>query len=236
MTEPPRKRMVRPPSGGGDGRAPAQRLKSAKQRSASSQAWLERQLNDPFVAAAKAHGYRSRAAFKLAEIDDRLHLVTRGVRAIDLGCAPGGWLQVLLQRGAAGVVGIDLLPTEPLAGATLVEGDFTEPGRGEALVGLAGGPVDLVVSDMAPNTTGHRQTDHLRIVALIEAAADFARGALKPGGAFVAKAFQGGETAELITALKREFAEVRVLKPKASRRESAEVYLVGLGFRGPAGG
>ncbi|HTX48727.1 MAG TPA: RlmE family RNA methyltransferase [Caulobacteraceae bacterium] len=223
--------MVRPPTGG-DGRALPQRLKTAKQRSASSQAWLERQINDPFAAEARAKGYRSRAAFKLTEIDDRLHLIRRGARVIDLGCAPGGWLQVLAQRGAGRLVGIDLLPVEPLPPAIIVQGDFTEPGRGERLAALLGGAPDLILSDMAPNTIGHRQTDHLRIVGLVEAAADFARTTLKPGGALVAKAFQGGETAALIAELKRDFTEVRTLKPKASRAESSEVYLVGLGFRG----
>ena len=228
--EPPRKRMVRPPTGGGDGRAPAQRLKTAKQRTPSSQAWLSRQLNDPFVSEAKAKGYRSRAAFKLTEIDDRFRVIGRGSRVIDLGCAPGGWLQVLLARGAGAVVGVDLLPVDPLAPAIIVQADFTEPGCGEQLAALLGGPPDLILSDMAPNTTGHRQTDHIRIIGLIEAAVDFARTNLKPGGAFVSKAFQGGEIAGLIAALKREFDEVRMVKPKASRAESSEVYLVALGF------
>jgi len=232
MSEPPRKRMVRPPSGGGDGRAPAQRLKTAKLRTPSSQAWLERQLNDPFVAEAKAKGYRSRAAFKLTEIDDRLRLIRRGARVVDLGCAPGGWLQVLGQRGAGTVVGIDLLPVVPLSSATIVQGDFTEAGCGERLAALLGGAPDLILSDMAPNTMGHRQTDHLRIVGLIEAAADFARTNLKPGGAFITKAFQGGETSALIADLKRDFTEVKTIKPKASRAESSEMYLAALGFRG----
>ena len=232
VDEPPRKRMVRPPTGGGDGRAPAQRLKTAKQRSASSQAWLERQLNDPFVAEARARGYRSRAAFKLIEVDDRLHLIRRGARVIDLGCAPGGWLQVLERRGAGRVVGIDLLPVDPLPPATIIQGDFTETGCGERLIELLVGPPDLILSDMAPNTMGHRQTDHLRIIALIEAAARVARDTLKPGGAFVAKSFQGGESAAVIAELKRDFAQVRTVKPKASRAESSEVYLVALGFRG----
>ena len=223
--------MVRPPGGGGV-RAPAQRLKTAKARTASSQAWLERQLNDPFVAEAKARGYRSRAAFKLAEIDDRLRLIRRGARVIDLGCAPGGWLQVLLERGAGAVVGVDLLPVDPLPPAKVLQADFTDPEVGDRLVAMLGGAPDLVLSDMAPNTTGHRQTDHLRIIALIESAAEFAEQVLKPGGAFVAKAFQGGETAEVIAELKRAFVDVRTLKPKASRAESSEVYLTALGFRG----
>jgi 23S rRNA (uridine2552-2'-O)-methyltransferase len=232
MDEPPRKRMVRLPGGGGDGRMPAQRLKTAKLRTPSSQAWLKRQLNDPYVAKAKARGYRSRAAFKLIEIDEKAHLLRRGMKVIDLGCAPGGWLQVLQERGAGAVVGVDLLPVDPVAGATIVQADFTADGCGARLAALLGGPPDLILSDMAPNTTGHRETDHLRITGLIEAAAEFAEQTLKPGGAFVAKAFQGGETAEVIAVLKRLFAEVRTVKPKASRTESSELFLVALGFRG----
>jgi exopolyphosphatase / guanosine-5'-triphosphate,3'-diphosphate pyrophosphatase len=220
-------RMVRPPSGGDPaGRGFGARLKTADKRSLSSQQWLERQLNDPFVKAAHAKGYRSRAAFKLTEIDDRFHLLKRGARVIDLGCAPGGWLQVAVERGAGAVAGVDLLPVDPIAGAGIIQADFTDPGVGERLVEMIGGPPDLVLSDMAPNTSGHRQTDHLRIVGLIEAAADFAVRRLRPGGAFVAKAFQGGETAEAIRTLKASFADVRHVKPKASRADSAEVYLV----------
>jgi 23S rRNA (uridine2552-2'-O)-methyltransferase len=227
--------MVRLPVGG-EGRPAAQRLKTAKQRTASSQAWLERQLNDPYVAEAKSKGYRSRAAFKLIELDEKAHLIRRGARVIDLGSAPGGWLQVLAERGAGAVAGVDLLPVAPLPGVEVLEGDFTDPGVAERLRTLAGGAPDLIVSDMAPNTTGHRQTDHLRIVGLIEAAADFAESVLAPGGAFVAKAFQGGETADVIAALKHSFQTVRTVKPKASRAESSEVYLVATGFRGPGGG
>jgi 23S rRNA (uridine2552-2'-O)-methyltransferase len=230
--EPPRKRMVRLPVGGGDGRVAAARLKTAKLRTPSSQAWLKRQLNDPYVAEAKARGYRSRAAFKLIELDEKAHLLRRGMRVIDLGCAPGGWLQVLQERGAGTVVGVDLLPVDPVASTTIVQADFTEAGCGERLAALLGGPPDLILSDMAPNTTGHRETDHLRITGLIEAAADFAETTLKPGGAFVAKAFQGGETAEVIALLKRLFAEVRTVKPKASRTESSELFLVATGFKG----
>jgi 23S rRNA (uridine2552-2'-O)-methyltransferase len=227
-----RRRMARPPTAGdAAGRGVPKRLKTAKKHSASSQAWLERQINDPFAAEARAKGYRSRAAFKLVEIDDRLHLLRRGVRVLDLGCAPGGWIQVALERGAGVVVGVDLLPVDPLPPAILVEGDFTEPGMGERMVDLLGAAPDLVLSDMAPNTTGHRQTDHLRIIGLVEAAADFAIGVLKPGGAFVAKAFQGGETAEVLKLLRAHFAEVRHIKPRASRSESAEVYLVATGLR-----
>jgi 23S rRNA (uridine2552-2'-O)-methyltransferase len=226
--------MVRPPAGGADsGRRQAQRLKRAKSRSVSSQAWLERQLNDPYVAEAKAKGYRSRAAFKLIEIDERLRLLRRGARVADLGCAPGGWLQVAAERGAGLIVGVDLLPTPPVASAAILEGDFTEASVQDRLIAGLEGAADLVLSDMAPNTTGHRQTDHLRIIGLIEAAAEFAERALVPGGAFVAKAFQGGETRDVIAGLRRRFADVRVVKPRASRAESAEVYIVATGFRGP---
>jgi 23S rRNA (uridine2552-2'-O)-methyltransferase len=231
VTDPPKRRMVRPPGEGRPLRSTPERLKSVKTRTASSRAWLERQIADPFAAEARARGYRSRAAFKLIEIDDRFHLIRRGARVIDLGCAPGGWLQIAVERGAA-VVGVDLLPTEPAPGATIFQGDFTEeeiPGR---LLAALGGAPDLIFSDMAPNTTGHRQTDHLRIMALIEAAATFAFASLRPGGAFLAKAFQGGETAEIIARLKIGFAEVRHLKPKASRAESSELYMLARGFRG----
>ena len=224
--------MTRPPTAGETGgRSVPKRLKTAKRHSASSQAWLERQINDPFAAQARAHGYRSRAAFKLSEIDDRLHLLRKGVRVLDLGCAPGGWIQVALERGVGPLAGVDLLPVEPLPPAIIIEGDFTDPGMGERLVGLIGGPPDVVLSDMAPNTTGHRQTDHLRIIGLVEAAADFAIEVLRPGGAFVAKAFQGGETAEVLKLLRAHFGAVRHIKPKASRAESAEVYLVATGLR-----
>ena len=188
------------------------------------------------MAEAKARGYRSRAAFKLIELDARLGLIRRDAKVIDLGCAPGGWLQVLADRGAARIVGVDLLPVVPVAPATILQADFLAPDVAGQLIGLLGGAPDLVLSDLAPNTTGHRQTDHLRIMALIEAAADFAVLALAPGGAFVAKAFQGGETGRLIAALRRDFREVRTLKPKASRAESSEVYLAALGFKGGTGG
>jgi len=233
VTEPPRKRMVKPPTGGTEaGRGKPQRLKTAKQRTASQQAWLERQINDPFVAEAHAKGYRSRAAFKLREIDDRFHLIRRRARVVDLGCAPGGWLQIAVERGAGAVVGVDLLAVDPLAGATVIQQDFTDPACGPRLIELLGGSPDVILSDMAPNTTGHRQTDHLRIVGLIEAAADFAFEVLAPGGAFVTKAFQGGETGALLARLKRNFAHVRHVKPKASRAESSELYLLATGFKG----
>jgi 23S rRNA (uridine2552-2'-O)-methyltransferase len=233
MTEPPRKRMVKPPTGGTDeGRAKPARLKTAWKRTPSQQAWLERQINDPFSAKARAHGYRSRAAYKLTEIDDRFHLLRPGMRVVDLGLAPGGWTQVALERGVTNIAGVDLLPVDALPPAHILQMDFTDPACGPQLIALLGGAPDVVLSDMAPNTVGHRQTDHLRIVGLIEAAVDFAIQVLKPGGAFVAKAFQGGETANVIGELKRHFADVKNVKPKASRADSSELYLVATGFKG----
>ena len=231
--DPPRRRMVKPPSGGLDaGRTKPARLKTAKGRTSSQQAWLERQINDPFSAEARALGYRSRAAFKLSEIDDRFKLIRKGSLIVDLGCAPGGWIQIAQQRGAGKIVGIDLLPVDPLPPAELVQMDFTDPAAPALLIDLLGGKPDIVLSDMAPNTVGHRETDHLRIVGLIEMGADFAVSVLKPGGAFVAKAFQGGETAEIIARLKQHFAKVQNVKPKASRADSSEVFLVATGFKG----
>jgi 23S rRNA (uridine2552-2'-O)-methyltransferase len=221
--------MVRAPGRGGEaGRG--RHAKADRGKTPSSKAWIERQLNDPFVRAARAGGYRSRAAFKLSEIDDRFHLIRPGARVVDLGCAPGGWIQLALERKAGVVVGVDLLPTEPLPPARLLLMDFTDPACAAALEEALGGAADLVLSDMAPNTTGHRSTDHLRIIDLGEQAAAFAVTVLAPGGAFVAKAFQGGETAGLIAGLKRRFASVRNVKPKASRAESSEVYIVASGF------
>jgi 23S rRNA (uridine2552-2'-O)-methyltransferase len=227
--------MVRPPTGGEEGgRSKPARLKTATGRTASSQAWLERQINDPFAAKARAMGYRSRAAFKLTEIDERFRLLKRDAKVIDLGCAPGGWVQVALQRGAGKVVGVDLLPIDPpIPEAEIVQMDFTDPDCPARLIELLGGAPDVVLSDMAPNTVGHKQTDHLRIMNLIELAADFAIEVLKPGGAFVTKAFQGGEAAGVIALLKRHFAEVKMVKPKASRAESSEVYFVATGFKSP---
>lgn len=235
MTEPPRKRMVKPPSGGTDaGRGKPARLKTAKQRTPSQQAWLERQINDPFAAKARALGYRSRAAFKLEEIDDKLRVLKPGARVVDLGLAPGGWTQLAIERGVRDIAGVDLLPVDPLPPAHILQMDFTDPACGPKLIELLGGAPDVVLSDMAPNTVGHRQTDHLRIIGLIEMAADFAVEVLKPGGVFIAKAFQGGETSALINELKRHFAEVRNFKPKASRADSSEVYIVATGFKGRA--
>ena len=233
MTLPPRRKMVRPPTGGSEeGRGKPARLKTAKMRTPSSQAWLSRQINDPWAAKARAHGYRSRAAYKLTDIADRFGLLLPGQRVIDLGAAPGGWTQVAIERGIRRIVGVDLLPVEPLPPAEILEMDFTDPACGDLLVERLGGPPDLVISDMAPNTVGHRRTDHLRIVGLIDAAVDFAESVLAPGGAFVAKAFQGGEISEVLTRLKRSFAQVRNVKPPASRPDSSETYIVATGFRG----
>lgn len=231
--EPPRRRMVKPPTGGLEaGRHKPARLKTAYRRTPSQQAWLERQINDPFSAEARAKGYRSRAAFKLSEIDDKLKLIKKGTKIIDLGCAPGGWIQIALERGAGPVVGVDLLEVDPLSPATIIQMDFTDPACGPRLMELLGGQPDIVLSDMAPNTVGHRETDHIRIVGLIELAVDFAVSVLKPGGSFIAKAFQGGETAEVIARLKKHFEKVQHIKPKASRADSSEVFLAATGFKG----
>jgi 23S rRNA (uridine2552-2'-O)-methyltransferase len=212
-------------------RREAVRLKNARKLSTSSQRWLQRQLNDPYVAAAKAQGWRSRAAFKLIELDEKYHLIGKGARVVDLGAAPGGWSQVALARGAAQVVGIDLLPIEPVEGATFIHGDFMEEGMEQRLTELLGGKADLVLSDMAPNTSGHVATDHLRIMALAELALAFACDVLAPGGAFVAKLFQGGAERDMLNTLKLRFRTVRHAKPPASRKDSKEMYVVATGFR-----
>jgi 23S rRNA (uridine2552-2'-O)-methyltransferase len=207
-------------------------VKTAGKRSPASAEWLRRQLNDPYVAAAKQQGWRSRAAFKLLELDDRFHVIRRAARVVDLGSAPGGWSQVALGRGAGTVVGVDLLPMDPIAGATLMVGDFNDPDMPARLTEALGGKADLVLSDMAPNTTGHAATDHLRIMALAELAAAFAREVLAPDGSFVAKVFQGGSERTMLEGLKRDFVSVRHAKPPASRKESSELYVVAVGFRG----
>lgn len=221
-------RSGRKPPGGRD---LAVRVKSARRRKPSSTEWLNRQLNDPYVSEAKRQGYRSRAAFKLQQLDERFHLLKRGARVVDLGCAPGGWSQVAAEVGTR-VVGVDLSPTDPLPGTTFIEGDFREAEVAEAVIGALGGPADVVLSDMAAPATGHAATDHLRVVALAEDAFAFAETVLKPGGAFVAKMFKGGTEAALLATLKQAFAEVRHAKPAASRAESAETYVVAKGFRG----
>lgn len=206
-------------------------LRTARGRTTAQQRWLNRQLNDPYVAAARKAGWRSRAAFKLIEIDDRFHLIKPGMRIIDLGAAPGGWSQVAVKRGATHVAGVDLLPVEPVTGAELVEGDFTDPEMPDRLKLLLGGPADLVLSDMAPNTTGHAPTDHLRIMGLAEGALDFALQVLAEGGGFVAKVFQGGSEQQMLDSMKKAFTSVRHVKPPASRKESSELYVVATGFR-----
>ena len=218
------------------------RLKRDKRRTPSSRAWLERQLGDPYVARAKREGFRSRAAFKLAEIDDKYRLLKRGARVIDLGAAPGGWSAVAAVRvGTQGrVIALDILEMKPIAGVDFVTMDFLDaaaPDRIKAMLRLKPDETaDVVLSDMAANATGHRQTDHLRTMALAEAAADFAREVLGPGGNFLCKVLQGGGEAKFLAALKRDFANVKHVKPPASRTDSAELYLLARGFRGSARG
>jgi 23S rRNA (uridine2552-2'-O)-methyltransferase len=214
-----------------------QRLKTARKRTLSSQKWLERQLNDPYVARARREGYRSRAAYKLLEIDEKYHLFKPGQRVVDLGAAPGGWSQIAARKvdSAAGkgrVVGIDLLPIDALAGVDFIKLDFLDQSAPHKLLEMLGGPADIVMSDMAANTTGHKKTDHLRIIGLAEAAIEFAREILAPGGAFIAKVFQGGTENRLLADLRRDFASVRHVKPAASRADSSELYVLATGFRG----
>lgn len=218
---------------GSSGRSLATRVKTARGRTTSSQKWLQRQLNDPYVHEARRLGYRSRAAFKLAELDDRFHFLKPGGRVVDLGAAPGGWTQVALERvGPKGrVVGIDLQPIDPLAGAELLVGDFLDEDAPDRLKDILGGPADVVLTDMAAAATGHPGTDHLRIMGLLEAAALFAEEVLSPGGAFVGKVLRGGSENELLGLLKRRFQNVRHAKPPASRSDSAEIYVVATGFR-----
>jgi len=215
------------------GRRASVRVKTARGRTVSSQRWLQRQLNDPYVAEAKKRGYRSRAAFKLLQLDDQARFLKPGARVVDLGAAPGGWTQVSVERTKGGiVVGIDITPVEPIAGATVLAKDFYDEDAPEALEALLGGPADVVLSDMAAAATGDPQVDHLRIMALAEAAHDFARQVLKQGGTFVAKVLRGGTERTLLAALKRDFSKVRHVKPAASRSDSAEMYVVATGFRG----
>ena len=213
-----------------------QRVKTANKRSLSSQKWLERQLNDPYVARAKREGYRSRAAYKLLEIDEKYKILKPGQKIVDLGAAPGGWSQIAAKVvGPKGkVVGIDLLPIDPMPGVEFIELDFLDESAPGRLIEMLGGPADVVMSDMAANTTGHKKTDHLRIIGLAEAAIYFAREILSPGGAFIAKVFQGGTENQLLADLKRDFAVVRHVKPAASRTDSAELYVMATGFRGRA--
>jgi len=213
------------------------KLRSARGRSVSSQLWLKRQLDDPYVRRAKSEGYRSRAAFKLVEIDDKHKILKPGGRVVDLGAAPGGWSQVAAQRVKAGqgtgkVVAIDLLEIEPIANVEFAQIDFLDDNAPDRIKEMLGGRADVVLCDMAANTIGHRKTDHLKIVALVEAAAEFAREVLAPGGAFLAKVIQGGTEGELLASLKRDFTSVKHVKPPASRAGSAELYVLATGFRG----
>lgn len=219
------------------GRELGVRLKTARGRTHSSQLWLERQLNDPYVARAKREGYRSRAVYKLMEIDDKARMLKPGQRVLDLGAAPGGWSQLAADRvkavgGNGKVVAIDLLPVDSIPGVDFIQMDFMDDAAPDRLREMLGGKADIVLSDMAANTVGHRQTDHLRIVALVEAAAHFAIEVLSPGGALLAKVFQGGTEGELLALLKRDFAVVKHVKPGASRSGSSEMYVLATGFRG----
>lgn len=212
----------------------AVRVKTAKFRSKSSTQWLQRQLNDPYVAEAQRLGYRSRAAFKLIQLDEKFHFLGKGKRIVDLGCAPGGWTQVAVMRnkGAGKVVGIDILETQPIVGATLIQQDFSDPEAAEKLKILLDGKADIVMSDMAANTIGHQQTDHLRTIALVEIAYEFAKEVLDEGGIFITKVFKGGMENTLLADIKKNFAKVVHAKPDASRQGSPEEYLVAIGFRG----
>jgi 23S rRNA (uridine2552-2'-O)-methyltransferase len=221
----------------GGGRDLKTRVKTAKRRSHSSTQWLERQLNDPYVARARREGYRSRAAYKLIEIDDKHRLFKSGLRVVDLGAAPGGWSQVAAKRvgaaeGRGRVVAIDILEMGAIPGTDFLQLDFLHPSAPDKLKAMLGGEADVVLSDMAANATGHRKTDHLRIMALAEAAAEFAREVLAPKGAFLCKVLQGGTESTLLAELKRDFSSVKHVKPQASRTDSAELYLLATGFRG----
>lgn len=220
------------------------RLKTARGRTTASTRWLERQLNDPYVAEAKRKGYRSRSAFKLIGIEERYPFLKPGQRIIDLGAAPGGWSQIIADRigtehsdpeKRGHLVAIDLLDMDPIPGATVIKGDFLDDDAPERLIAELGGAADAILSDMAANTTGHRATDHLRIIALCEVALDFAREILSPGGVFLAKVLQGGTEAKLLASMKRDFETVRHVKPAASRSDSAETYVLATGFRGIQG-
>ncbi|WP_428481689.1 RlmE family RNA methyltransferase [Pyruvatibacter mobilis] len=224
--------------GGGGARELKQRVRTARGRKTSSTLWLQRQLNDPYVAAARRDGYRSRAAYKLAEIDEKYHILKPGYRVVDLGAAPGGWTQIAVKRTGVEtnrgghVIGIDLLPIETIPGATLLEGDFMADDAPDRLKAEMGGPADVVMSDMAASATGHKATDHLRIMHLCELALEFAIEVLKPGGSFLAKVLQGGAEKDLMDMLRTNFKVVRHVKPKASRADSAEMYVLATGFKG----
>jgi len=228
-------------SGGGE-RALKVRVKTAKGRKLASTRWLQRQLNDPYVVRAKKEGYRGRAAYKIIEIDDRFRFLVPGARVVDLGCAPGGWCQVAVRRVNAlgekrgkaqgSVLGVDIQPVEPIAGAEVMQLDFLDAGADDAVKARLGGQADAVLSDMAAPASGHRQTDHIKIMALAEAAAQFAFDVLAPGGTYVAKVLRGGTEGELLALLKQRFEKVQHVKPPSSRKDSAEMFVVATGFRG----
>ncbi|MCF8495911.1 MAG: RlmE family RNA methyltransferase [Alphaproteobacteria bacterium] len=209
---------------------PKSEVRTAKRRKSSSTRWLKRQLNDPYIERAKKDGYRSRAAYKLKEIDDKLEFLKPGLKVVDLGAAPGGWSQIAANKGCR-IVALDLLAMDEIPGVTFLQLDFMDDSAPATLKNILNGPVDIVLSDMAPNTMGHKQTDHLRIMAVVEAAYEFAREVLKPGGVFVAKVFQGGAQNTVLSQMKKDFVTVRHIKPPASRKESAEQYVVATGFR-----
>ena len=210
---------------------PKSKVKSKKLKT-SSKRWVERQINDLYVDEAKKQGYRSRAAFKLLELDEKSHILKKGMKIVDLGAAPGGWCQVAAEKGCSKIVAIDLLAVDPIPGVDFIQLDFMDDDAPEKLKELLGGQADVVLSDMAPNTSGHRQTDHLRIMMVVEAAHLFATEVLKPGGTFVAKVFQGGTQSELLGEIKKNFEKVKHIKPPASRKESSEQYVVATGFKG----
>ena len=215
------------------GHGPRKRVRTARGRTASSTRWLERQLNDPYVRRAKAENYRSRAAYKLLELDERFGLLKGVAAVVDLGIAPGGWSQVVRRRvSRAKVVGIDLLPTDPIDGVEILQMDFMDDSAPEKLKAALGSEADLVLSDMAANTVGHPQTDHLRTMALVEAGMEFAKEILKPGGAYIAKVLAGGADHDLVAELKRHFSTVKHAKPPASRKDSSEWYVIAQGFKG----
>jgi 23S rRNA (uridine2552-2'-O)-methyltransferase len=233
MADEEKRRWKGPKSGAAaDGAGRGTKRERVRADRPSSKKWIERQLHDPYVKKAKAHGYRARAAYKLIELDERFHFIKPNARVADLGAAPGGWAQVMVERGAAAVAGIDLLPIEPLVGATFIEGDLREEKDAQKVIDALGGKPTLVLSDMAANTTGHKPTDQIQTGALAEAAAEFAMDHLALGGTFVTKAFQGGLDAALLSRLKRSFESVRHAKPPASRAESSEIYVVAMGFKG----
>jgi 23S rRNA (uridine2552-2'-O)-methyltransferase len=225
-------------SGSGDasgrGRVPV-KVKKDRGRTQSSRAWLQRQLNDPYVAAAKSLGYRSRAAFKLVELDQKFRFLKKGARVLDLGAAPGGWSQVAVAKGAS-VVAADVLEIESIPGVTFFQADLTDPDVPAMLKAALNGPADVVMTDMAAPTTGHRATDHIRTIALVEIALEVAEDTLRPGGTFVGKVFQGGSSSELLGRLKKNFRDVKHVKPPASRAQSVELYVVAVGYKGKSSG